>query len=193
MTLNAGRDYSLGILAGGDGRRWGGRDKGLIAFGGRPLLANVCQPRPVDAGEILVCCRDNAHFYRHYADRVLCESTPHRGPCAGISALLSASETSTLIVLPTDLVSSSKPLIGALVEAWTEEDHAIVLTDEHGCHSPCMRLAKETLETCCAFVDCGGSTLSGLLSALNARTVPVETAWLRDADSPADLPPHGAN
>ena len=30
--MNAARAYSLGILAGGQGARWGGRDKGLIAL-----------------------------------------------------------------------------------------------------------------------------------------------------------------
>ena len=44
--MNATRAYSLGILAGGQGRRWHGRDKGLIAFNGKPLLAGVCAATP---------------------------------------------------------------------------------------------------------------------------------------------------
>ena len=187
MTLNAVGDYSLGILAGGQGQRWGGRDKGLIAFNGRPLLANVCQPRPVRVREILICCRDNAHFYRHYGDRVLCDSLPNRGPCAGISALLSATETQTVMILPADLLSTSTPLIDAMEATWTEEDQAIVLTDPLGHHSPCLRLAKAALMPCCAFIEGGGTKLSDLLELLNARRVPVEGAWLRDADSPAAM------
>jgi len=190
--LNAERDFSLGILAGGHGRRWGGRDKGLIAFLGRPLVANACVPRPPHAREILICCRENAHFYGHYADRVLCESTPFRGPCAGISALLSATETASLIILPADLMSISDRLIAALEEAWRAEDSALVLTDPSGRHSPCMRLAREMLVNCCAFIDRGGAQLGELLKLLNARPIPVDALWLKDADSPADLLNHDA-
>ena len=189
--MNAGTDFSLGILAGGHGRRWGGRDKGLIAFRGRPLLANACQPRPRQAREILICCRDNARFYAHYGDRVLCESAPHRGPCAGIGALLAACESETLIILPTDLLSASEPLIAALEHGWTEGDGAIVLTDEDGNHSPCIKIAKPMLKTCNAFLERGDNKLSGLLSALSAKAVPVTSFLLRDADRPADMPTQG--
>jgi len=191
--LNAARDFSLGILAGGLGQRWGGRDKGLIAFHGRPLLANACDPRPAKAREILICCRDNARFYSHYGDRVLCETAPFRGPCAGISALLSATETESVIVLPTDLMSNSQQLIARLTETWTGKDHAVVLTDPHGRHSPCMRLAKEALAGCCSFLDRGGRQLSEMLTALRARAVPVDASQLRDADSPADFLDHRAD
>ena len=189
--MNAGTDFSLGILAGGHGRRWGGRDKGLIAFRGRPLLANACQPRPRQAREILICCRDNARFYAHYGDRVLCESAPHRGPCAGIGALLAACESKTLIILPTDLLSASEPLIAALEHGWTEGDGAIVLTDENGNHSPCIKIAKPMLKTGNAFLERGDNKLSGLLSARSAKAVPVTSFLLRDADRPADMPTQG--
>mgnify|MGYP001160199614 FL=1 len=191
--MNAGPDFSLGILAGGRGRRWGGRDKGLIAFQGHPLLANVCDARSASAGETLICCRDNAYFYSHYGDRILCESTPNRGPCAGITALLSACESATLIILPTDLIGAGKQVIATLEEAWTDADRAIVLTDQHGRHSPCMRLAQETVEDCCAFIDQGGTTLRDLLTTLQARRITVESRWLLDADSSYDLLTHCAD
>ena len=49
QSLNALTRYSLGILAGGQGRRWGGRDKGLIIWRGRPLIDHICQARPAAA------------------------------------------------------------------------------------------------------------------------------------------------
>jgi molybdopterin-guanine dinucleotide biosynthesis protein A len=102
--------------------------------------------------------------------------------------LLAACESKTLIILPTDLLSASEPLIAALEHAWTEGDGAIVLTDEDGNHSPCIKIAKPMLPTCNAFLDRGDNKLSGLLSALSAKAVPVTSFWLRDADRPADMP-----
>jgi molybdopterin-guanine dinucleotide biosynthesis protein A len=112
--LNAVRAYSLGILAGGQGARWGGRDKGLIAHQGRPLIAGIVAPRPQSAGEVLICCRDHPYFYQHFADRVMCEAVANQGPCAGITALLSAAAYPTALILPVDLIGAPEQVVAAL-------------------------------------------------------------------------------
>ena len=185
--MNATHPYSLGILAGGQGARWGGRDKGLIAFQGLPLVGRLLKSRPQAAEEVLICCRDNAHFYQHYGDRVLCETVPNQGPCAGIAALLSATDSSTLLVLPVDLIGAPQAAIQALENAWRTEDTAIVLADDEGRHSPCLRLRSELRVACERYLDQGGRKLTGLLAAVDARAVTVDTAWLTDANHPDAL------
>ena len=183
--MNATRAYSLGILAGGQGRRWCGQDKGLIAFNGKPLLAGLCTTSP--ATELLVCCRSNPHFYQHYADRVLCEVAPNLGPCAGITALLYAAATPDVIILPVDLMGAPVKVIETLQTQWQQNDHAIVLTDSSGRHSPCLRLSTQLLDDCARFVDSGGVKLKALLTLLNARSIAVPDEWLANANTPEAL------
>ena len=189
--MNAGQGYSLGILAGGAGRRWGYRDKGLIVRGGQPLVATLCSPRPSAAREILICCRDNAHLYQHYGDRVLCETRSHGGPCAGIVALTAAAESATLVVLPVDLIGAPRDVIATLEAEWREDDTALVLSDEAGRHSPCIRLRTSLLPRCEAFVEEGGQKLAELLDAIGARALTVDSRWLTDANDPQALGPYG--
>ena len=185
--MNAARAYSLGILAGGQGARWGGRDKGLIAYQGRPLVAGIASPRPQGVGEVLICCRSHPYFYQHFANRVLCESVVNQGPCAGITALLSAAIYPTLMILPVDLIGAPRQVFATLETEWQDDDTAIFLTDTEGRHSPCMRLHVDTLAACEAFLDDGGRKITGLLEKIGARPIPVDAAWLQDADLPASI------
>ena len=186
--MNAVGAYSLGILAGGQGARWGGRDKGLIAHQGSPLVAGILAPRPQAAGEVLICCRGHPYFYQHFADRVLCESVADQGPCAGITALLSAAVYPTLMILPVDLIGAPAQVIATLETEWREDDTAIFLTDPEGRHSPCLRLHVDALAACRASLDEGCRKITGLLEKVGARPIPVDAAWLKDADLPASIP-----
>ncbi|MDG2459951.1 MAG: molybdenum cofactor guanylyltransferase [Luminiphilus sp.] len=175
----------MGILAGGKGHRWGGRDKGLIALKGRPLVAGLVGPCSKYVQEVLICCRTHPHFYQHYSDRVLCEAHPDQGPCAGIIALLASAKCESIIILPVDLIGAPEFVTKTLEDEWQQTDTAIALYDEKGRHSPCMRLRRDVLLRCEAYFNTGGKHLAGLLEAANARPVTVPSLWLKDANRPA--------
>ena len=186
-SLNASNHHSLGILAGGQGRRWGGRDKGLIIWRGRPLIDHICQARPAGTEALLICCRRNARFYQHYGDRVLSETQELAGPCAGIAALLAASTSPSLIVVPVDLIGAPARVIQLLESEWRKDDAAVVLHDAKGRHSPCARLRSEVRPKCEAYLDGGGKKLVDLYRLIDARSVTVPSGWLTDADEPESL------
>ena len=118
---------------------------------------------------------------------MLCEVSPDLGPCAGITALLYAAATPDITILPVDLMGAPLKIIETLQTQWQQNDHAIVLTDSSGRHSPCLRLSTQLLDDCAAFVDSGGVKLKALLKSLNARSVSVPDEWLANANTPEAL------
>lgn len=69
------------ILAGGQGRRMGGLDKGLQYLNGRPLVQWVLERRKPQIDAVLICAKRNLARYRDFG----CPVRPDRirGHAAG--------------------------------------------------------------------------------------------------------------
>lgn len=95
-------DITVAILAGGEGARVGGQDKGLLLLGGEPLIARVSTAMRLQAGTLLICVNRHHDDYAAFA-RVVPDATPgYRGPLAGIAAALAACTTRWLLSVPVD-------------------------------------------------------------------------------------------
>jgi molybdenum cofactor guanylyltransferase len=75
------------ILAGGQSRRMGGGDKGLLDLGGRPMLAHVIERLGPQAGRMVINANgDPARFSRLGLPVVADTVTGFAGPLAGVLA-----------------------------------------------------------------------------------------------------------
>jgi molybdopterin-guanine dinucleotide biosynthesis protein A len=101
-TAFAATEITLAILAGGQGVRVGGQDKGLMLLGDRPLIAHVCAALRAQAGRVLICANRNAAAYARHGTVVADASAAHGGPLAGIAAALGVCETPWLLTVPVD-------------------------------------------------------------------------------------------
>lgn len=101
------------ILAGGAGRRMGGRDKGTLPWRGRPLAEHVCLRLRPQVNELWISCNRNSDYYAGLADRVFKDDMPgFEGPLAGMATAARWLATPFLVVaacdtprLPVDLVT----------------------------------------------------------------------------------------
>ena len=101
------------VLAGGQGNRMGGVDKGLQDFRGKPLVAHVIERFAPQVGELLVNANRNPEAYSRFGYRVLAdEIAGFAGPLAGFErGLAHAAHPLVATVpcdspfLPTDLVA----------------------------------------------------------------------------------------
>ncbi|HZP67627.1 MAG TPA: molybdenum cofactor guanylyltransferase MobA [Rudaea sp.] len=89
------------VLAGGEGRRLGGRDKGLALLAGKPLVAHGFAAVQDQVERVLICCNRNIVDYGAFA-RTCCDREGYRGPLAGIAAALAVCTTPWLLTVPVD-------------------------------------------------------------------------------------------
>ena len=162
-------EFTLGILAGGSGIRAGQRDKGLMVANGRTLLQRSLEAYGTGFNEVIACCRDNAWFYSQFSNRVLCDVALGQGPLQGLSALLSATETTYLAVLPCDQYSLSPNWFEQLSAALSPTVKGVFAVDE-GRHTPCCvlhrdaqlqinTLLQQSKRSLMALLDCDGLEL----------------------------------
>lgn len=110
------------ILAGGAGRRVGHRDKGLITWQGRPLIAHVCDRLRPQVGEIIISCNRNRSQYRKFSSNVVLDSRKQfQGPLAGIEAASTLLRTDYLAVVCCDMPTIPVDLVERLLAPLAEE------------------------------------------------------------------------
>ncbi len=91
------------VLAGGQGSRMGGRDKGLLSFRGQPLIEHILADLQTQVGKIIINANRNLEVYRRYGYMVLTDPlTGFQGPLAGMAAALRFTTTPYLLTVPCD-------------------------------------------------------------------------------------------
>jgi molybdopterin-guanine dinucleotide biosynthesis protein A len=96
------QEVTAAILAGGEGRRMDGRDKGLVEIGGKPLIAHVVAALRGQSGPLLICANRNSAEYAAFAEVVADAAQGYRGPLAGIATALAHCKTTWLLTVPVD-------------------------------------------------------------------------------------------
>ncbi|WP_108444478.1 molybdenum cofactor guanylyltransferase MobA [Halomonas denitrificans] len=136
------------ILAGGQGRRMGGRDKGLEPFAGRPLVAHVRERLAGRVAEVLINANRNVERYRPLADRVVSDAEGgYQGPLMGIYSGLKAASTPWLIVTPCDTPALPLDLVERLVAGIGEKEgeHDIAVAFDGERLHPVVALIRTSL------------------------------------------------
>ena len=130
---------TLAILAGGQGRRLGGVDKGLQLVDDKPLIAHVCEAlatmhAPQEARgdrDVLILANRNYETYSTYATTMPDDIDCGEGPLAGIATALSVTTTPWLLTVPVDCPSPPVDLWQRLHAAIADADCAVAHDGMH--------------------------------------------------------------
>jgi len=125
------------ILAGGQGSRLGGVDKGLQAFEGLPLAQHALQRLAPQVGRMMISANRNLEIYERMGVPVWADepsSSGHEGPLAGFLAGLARCETPYLVTVPCDSPRMPLDLVQRLWQALQDEaaDVAVAATRRGG-------------------------------------------------------------
>jgi molybdopterin-guanine dinucleotide biosynthesis protein A len=124
------------ILAGGEGRRMGGVDKGLVDWQGRPLVEYILDALSPLVAPVWISANRSLERYRFYSPRLVSDPAGFRwqGPMAGLLAGLRAAAENgaeAVLVSPCDTPGVTPELFGKLYHAYQAE-HGIAVIARSG-------------------------------------------------------------
>jgi len=167
------------VLAGGQGRRMGGVDKGLQPLRGRAMIEWVLERLEPQVAEILINANQNRDTYAKYGHRVVPDEIGgFAGPLAGLHAGLKAAAHPLVLTVPCDSPFLPTDLVSRLQASLTGKDLAVAKTGEqpHPVFALMKRQVRESLE---AFLASGGRKIDAWYAALKV----VEVSFDDEADA----------
>jgi molybdopterin-guanine dinucleotide biosynthesis protein A len=164
------------VLAGGQGRRMGGVDKGLQALRGRPMVEWVVERLAPQVDEVIVNANANVERYGALGHRVVSDAIGgFAGPLAGLHAGLSATAHPLLVTVPCDSPFLPRDLVARLRERLEREgcDLAVARTGDQP-HPVFSLVRAAVLPHLTAFLEGGGRKIDTWYASLKVVEVPFD-------------------
>jgi molybdopterin-guanine dinucleotide biosynthesis protein A len=172
----ARRDVTGIVLAGGQGRRMGGIDKGLIPLSGRAMVAHVIDRLAPQVGAIVVNANQNADAYAAYGHPVVADAVGgFAGPLAGLHAGMSAATTPYVVTVPCDSPFLPADLVARLAAALVAAGAQLAVARTFDQPHPVFALARrDVLPHLAAFLAEGGRKIDLWYASLGIVEVPFD-------------------
>ncbi len=134
------------ILAGGQGRRMGGQDKGRLLCAGRPLVEWAITALAPQVSTLLISANRHLDQYRAYGYPVITDQEQEfQGPLAGILSAMTAARSHWLLTLPCDDPRPPPDLGVRLAWALTDQNAKLAIATAGGNPQPLYSLLPVTL------------------------------------------------
>ena len=167
------------VLAGGQGRRMGGVDKGLQSLRGKPMVEWVLGRLRPQVAEVLINANQNRPRYERFGYPVIADDIAgFAGPLAGLHAGMKAAHHPYVVTVPCDSPFLPMDLVSRLQEKIGDADLAVAKTGEQA--HPVFSLARtELLKNLETFLVRGGRKIDAWYGSLEF----VEVLFDDEADA----------
>jgi molybdopterin-guanine dinucleotide biosynthesis protein A len=169
------------VLAGGQGRRMGGVDKGLQPLRGKPMAQWVIERLAPQVDEIVVNANQNLEAYAAFGYPVLRDDVAgFAGPLAGLQAGLRAAQRALAVTVPCDSPFLPADLVARLRAALEAKgaDLAVAKTGDQA-HPVFALVRRAVLPHLEGFLAAGGRKIDAWYATLQV----VEVAFDDEADA----------
>ncbi len=130
MSINRS-DVTAVILAGGQGRRLGGQDKGLLEFDGRLMIEILIEQLQNQQLDILINANRNQVTYRSYGYPVIGDDLKdYQGPLAGFASAMATVKTRYILTLPCDSPRIADSFVERFVETQDREKSPVCVAHD---------------------------------------------------------------
>lgn len=179
------------ILAGGQGRRMGGVDKGLQLLNGRPMVARVLARFAPQVDEVLINANQNLERYALLGCRVIPDEVGgFAGPLAGLHRGLSETSHELVATVPCDSPFLPKDLVARLAVPLADDaaDLAVAKTGDQP-HPVFCLARKRLIPHLSAFLQSGGRKIDAWYATLNVVEVAFDDdpGAFRNINTPEEL------
>jgi molybdenum cofactor guanylyltransferase len=162
------------VLAGGQGRRMGGVDKGLQLLRGRPMAQWVLERLAPQVDEVLINCNQNLESYARFGHRLVPDEVGgFAGPLAGLHAGLKAAAQPLVVTVPCDSPFLPFNLVSRLKDSLGDNDLAVAKTGEQP-HPVFSLVRKSVLSNLETFLQGGGRKIDAWYASLKTIEVPFD-------------------
>lgn len=162
--------WSAAILAGGQSRRFDGRDKSALVVDGRPILDRQIGELSALTTDILLVGGGPTASTRV---RAVPDAIAGAGPLGGLHTALTESRGDATIVIACDMPYVTSQLLGHLLELSRGAD-AVVPRTARGFHPLCAVYTRACLAPAAARLAAGRLKMTGLLEDVRVRVVTSE-------------------
>lgn len=161
------------ILAGGQGKRLGGVDKGLVQLAGKPLVEYVIAALQPQVGALLISANRNRETYAAYGFPVAADDIgEYCGPLAGMLSGLRTAGTAYVLCASCDAPSLPCDLAARLVEALEREQAKLAVVTCQARMQPVFALLHRSLaDLLHAYLAAGGRRAGEWMQQQNAALV----------------------
>ena len=161
------------VLAGGQGRRMGSIDKGLVPLFGRPMVAHVIERLAPQVDEILINANRNVSEYMAFGHAVIPDAIGgYAGPLAGLHVGLTHAAHALIATVPCDSPFLPEDLIARLSAAMAEKSADIAVARTFDQPHPVFALVRrEVLPHLTRFLQDGGRKIDAWYATLKSTEV----------------------
>lgn len=172
--------WSAAILAGGQGRRLGGRSKGILDVGGLCIIERQLATLATLTDAIVIVGGPSPHPHAPGV-RVVPDERPGAGALGGLYTALSAAPTERVLILAADMPFITAPFLRFLVGV-DERALAVVPETDGRWHPLCAVYARRAADVVGGALDRGERRVIEAVAALPPRLIPSAAVRPFDPD-----------